>query len=305
MKILITGGAGFIGSHVAHRLVEAGHDVVIVDDLSTGSISNVPTGARFYEVDIVSAELDEIFDKERPDVVSHHAAQMNVRRSVSNPLADAQTNVLGSIRVIENSVRLEVSQLIFASSGGTVYGEPDTLPIGEDHGLRPISPYGAAKVAVENLLYGYWVRTGLQYVTLRYGNVYGPGQNPHGEAGIVSIFLDRLERGVPLTIYGDGEQLRDYVFIDDVVDMNLRALSADAGTVFNVGTGLGTTVNQIVGMLDERTGSRMRYDHSVAKPGDLKANVLGTARAAKELGWKPLTDLPDGLDKTILTWRTK
>lgn len=305
MKILITGGAGFIGSHVAHRLVEAGHDVVIVDDLSTGSISNVPTGARFYEVDIVSAELDEIFDKERPDVVSHHAAQMNVRRSVSNPLADAQTNVLGSIRVIENSVRLEVSQLIFASSGGTVYGEPDKLPIGEDHGLRPISPYGAAKVAVENLLYGYWVRTGLQYVTLRYGNVYGPGQNPHGEAGIVSIFLDRLERGMPLTIYGDGEQLRDYVFIDDVVDMNLRALSADAGTVFNVGTGLGTTVNQIVGMLDERTGSRMRYDHSVAKPGDLKANVLGTARAAKELGWKPLTDLPDGLDKTILTWRTK
>ena len=237
MNILITGGAGFIGSNVADGLLEKKHKVVIVDDLSNGKKENIPGGARFYRCDIRSKKLSSIFKAEKPEVVIHNAAQLSVRVSVENPLMDADINIIGGLNVIQACHIHNVNKIIFASSGGTVYGEQKYFPADEEHPTRPISPYGVAKLATENYLYYFYKTYGLKYISLRYGNIYGPRQDPYGEAGVVAIFSNRIIEGSSPIINGDGFQTRDYVYVGDVVNANIRAIESDFTGALNIGTG--------------------------------------------------------------------
>ena len=246
MKIMVTGGAGFIGSHVVDTFISNGHEVVVVDDLSTGRRSNLNPAATFYQVDIRSPQLAEIFENERPQVVDHHAAQMDVRRSVEDPLFDAEVNVLGSIKLIELARKYEIERFIYISTGGAVYGEPEYLPCDEAHPINPICPYGASKHTVEHYLYMYQELYGLNYVVLRYPNVYGPRQDPHGEAGVVAIFSGQMLNNHPVVINGDGKQERDFVFVRDCARANLLALTTEnTNTIFNLGYGKGTTIVEV------------------------------------------------------------
>ena len=247
MKILVTGGAGFIASHVVDALLEAGHDVAIVDNLSTGRRRNINPRARFYEVDIRSPELARVLAEERPEIIDHHAAQMDVRRSIVDPIYDADINVLGSLNVLELARQHGVRKVIYISSGGAVYGEPVYLPCDEDHPIDPLCPYGATKHVVEHYLFMYRQNYGLDYTVLRYGNVYGPRQDPHGEAGVVAIFTGLMLAGRQAIINGNGEQERDFVYVGDCVQANLLALNSGSGEIYNVGCGVGTTVNEIFG----------------------------------------------------------
>src|ERR687886_2801971 len=254
MKVLLTGGAGFIGSHVADCLLARGHDVAVVDDLSTGKKENVPKGAIFYERDIRDG-CAEIFEEFRPEALSHQAAQMDVRRSVREPDFDAQVNVLATIRLLEGCVHYGVEKVVFASTGGAVYGEQHEFPAPEDHPQYPVSPYGVSKLAGERYLYFYQAQYGLPYVALRYANVYGPKQDPHGEAGVVAIFCGNLAAGRASTINGSGEQTRDYVYVEDVARANVLALEGDAPPgAYNIGTGIETSVNQLYESLREISG---------------------------------------------------
>ena len=307
MRILITGGAGFIGSNVADALIAAGHDVAIVDDLSSGSAENVPSGARWYRVDIREGELDAVFAEERPELVCHHAAQVSVRRSVETPQADAAVNVLGSLSVFEAARRHGARRLVFASTGGAIYGEQTGAAADEAHPCRPRSPYAVAKLAVEHYLDYYCATFGLQAVVLRYANVYGPRQDPHGEAGVVAIFMQRLLAGLPVTIYGDGEQVRDFVYIDDVVSANVAAL--DAATpdgemaIFNIGTGRATSVNAIWSVIDALARPTVSAYHEPARSGDVRRSVLDAAHAARQLGWRPRVSVEAGLARTWAWFR--
>ncbi len=304
MRILVTGGAGFIGSHVAEIYLGAGHEVWIVDDLSTGKPTNVPSEAHFVQADITDAAVRRLLVDERIEVVNHHAAQMDVRRSVADPLFDARVNILGLLNILEGARQAHCQRLIFASSGGTVYGEQDSFPATEDHATRPISPYGVSKLAGERYLYFYQREHGLPALSLRYANVYGPRQDPHGEAGVVAIFTQRLLAGETITINGDGQQTRDYVFVDDVAQANLAALTADCTGAINIGTGLETTVNTLAEHLQRITGSPDRAQHGAAKPGEQRRSVLSWSRAADRLNWKPLMSLADGLETTVAALRT-
>jgi len=302
MRILITGGAGFIGSNVADAFIAAGHDVAIVDDLSSGSGDNVHGGARWYRVDIGDAELDAVFAEERPEIVCHHAAQVSVRRSVEAPQADAQVNVLGSLNLFEAARRHGARRLVFASTGGAIYGEQTGAAADEAHPCRPRSPYAVAKLAVEHYLDYYCATFGLQAVVLRYANVYGPRQDPHGEAGVVAIFMQRILAGLAPTIYGDGEQVRDFVYVDDVVGANLAAL--DVATVhgemaiFNIGTGRATSVNALWRIITGIARPSVSAYHEPARSGDLRRSVLDAGRAARGLGWRPVVDVEGGLART-------
>ena len=304
MKILVTGGAGFIGSHVAEIYLRAGHEVWIVDDLSTGKLANLSSEAHFVQADITDAAVRRLLIDERIEVVNHHAAQMDVRRSVADPLFDARVNILGLLNILEGARQAQCQRIIFASSGGTVYGEQDTFPATEDHTTRPISPYGVSKLAGERYLYFYQREHGIPSLSLRYANVYGPRQDPHGEAGVVAIFTQRLLAGETITINGDGQQTRDYVFVADVAQANLEALTADYSGAINIGTGLETTVNTLAEHLQRITGSRDRAQHGAAKPGEQRRSVLSWSRAADTLNWKPLVSLADGLEKTVASLRT-
>ena len=255
MKILVTGGAGFIGSHVADRLLADGHEVVILDDLITGHVEHLPAKARFYQMDVHSPWLGEFFKIERPEAVVHLAAQASVRRSVEDPVFDASVNVLGTAALLEASVHHGVRRFIFASTGGAIYGDTDLVPTPEDAPALPVSPYGASKLAAEVYLRTFNTLHALSYAALRYANVYGPRQDPHGEAGVVAIFTQRLLRGEPARINGDGKQTRDFVYVGDVADANARAIASDAVGSFNVGTGLETDINRIFAMLKRLTGS--------------------------------------------------
>jgi UDP-glucose 4-epimerase len=299
MKVLLTGGAGFIGSHVADQLLARGHEVAIVDDLSSGKKENIPDGAMFYEQDIREG-CAEIFEEFEPDVLSHQAAQMDVRRSVREPDFDADVNVLGTIRLLQRCVERGVRRVVFASTGGAVYGEQREFPAPEDHPQYPISPYGVSKLAGERYLHFYNAQYRLPYAALRYANVYGPRQDPHGEAGVVAIFCGNLAAGRGSTINGSGEQTRDYVYVEDVARANVLALEGDAPSgAYNVGTGIETSVNELYEILGETSGRDLPPAHVGAKPGEQLRSSVDPAAAARVLGWRPETELATGLKRTL------
>lgn len=299
MKILVTGGAGFIGSNVVDGYLVAGHEVIVVDNLSTGHQRNLNPAARFYQMDLRAPELAELIQKEKPDVVNHHAAQIDVRRSVADPAYDASINILGSLGLLEACRMAGVKKVIYISSGGAIYGEPDYLPCDEAHPVRPLSPYGGSKYAVELYLFMYGQNYGLPYTILRYANVYGPRQDPLGEAGVVAIFTDRMLKGEPVTINGTGEQERDFIFVGDCVAANLLALEMGEGRAYNLGWGLPVTVNDIYRRLKEASGYRLDANYSPAKTGETFRIYLDTARARQELGWEPKVPLEEGIGRTV------
>ena len=301
MRVLISGGAGFIGSHVAERLVSEGHEVAVVDNLSGGRPENVPAGAGFYEADIRGG-CAEAFKDFGPEVLCHHAAQVSVRRSVENPYLDADVNLVGTVRLLQGCVEYGVRKVVFASTGGAIYGEQESFPAHEEHPQRPVSPYGLSKLAAERYLDYYRAHHNLPGVVLRYANVYGPRQDPHGEAGVVAIFCNDLARGAASTINGTGEQTRDYVYVEDVVDANVLALANDAletHNVYNVGTGVETSVNELHRLLRETSGVDLPARHGPAKAGEQARSSVDPARAGRHLGWRPQTGLADGLRKTL------
>jgi len=299
MKILVTGGAGFIGSHVVDLMIEAGHDVVVVDNLSTGRQRNLNPKARFYQVDIREPELRYVFEQEKPDVVDHHAAQMNVRRSVTDPLYDADVNIRGSVHLLELCREFHVRKIIYISSGGAVYGEPVYLPCDEEHPVRPLCPYGLTKFAFELYLYIYQQNYGIDYTVFRYPNVYGPRQDPLGEAGVIAIFTGQMLRGQPVTIYGSGEQVRDYVHVHDCALANLLALENGSGRVYNLGSGQGTSVNELFRRLKSITGYTGEPVYAPAKVGETFKIYLNAQRAKEELGWSQTISLDEGLSQTV------
>ena len=306
MKILVTGGAGFIGSHVVDTLLSNGHEVVVVDDLSTGRLSNLNPAATFYQVDIRSPQMEEIFEKERPQFVDHHAAQMDVRRSIEDPLFDADVNVLGSIKLIELAKKYGVKRFIYISTGGAVYGEPEYLPCDELHPVNPICPYGASKHTVEHYLYMYKENYDLDYVVLRYPNVYGPRQDPHGEAGVVAIFTGQMLEGEQVVINGDGEQQRDFVYVEDCARANLIALDTEhKNTIYNLGFGRGTSINEIFSNLKMITDYELTAVNGPAKVGETRRIYLEASRANQDLGWTPTVGLEEGLKKTVDYFRTR
>lgn len=297
--ILVTGGAGFIGSHVVDAYVQAGFSVAVVDDLSTGKRENLNPLARFYRVDITDREaLKEVFEREHPRYVNHHAAHINLRQSVEDPLHDAEVNILGTLNVLELSRIYGVEKVIFASTGGALYGEVEKLPVEETYPPSPLSPYGVAKYSAEQYLRYYAAIWGLPYVALRYGNVYGPRQDPLGEAGVVAIFSRRILRGEPCMVFGDGTRTRDYVFVGDVAEANLRALGAPSGE-YNIGTGKETSVLELVRIFEEIVGRKVEVLFTEERKGEVSRIALCTEKARALLSWSPRVTLREGLERTF------
>lgn len=303
-RILVTGGAGFIASHVADAYLADGHEVWIVDDLSSGRMSNVPAGAEFIEMDVRSPDMRNLFRDVRFDLVNHHAAQIDVRSSVSDPANDASINLLGLLNITESAMEVGTQRVVFVSSGGVVYGEPEQIPTPETAPKLPLSPYGVTKLGGEYYLNYYRKIRGLEYVALRYSNVFGPRQDPHGEAGVVAIFCTRLLNGSALTVFGDGEQTRDYVFVRDVVAANMLASSVELpdgegldSRAFNVGTGVGTSVLRLAEVLQGIAGSNEALNHEAARPGELRHSTLDSGLIQSH-GWTPAHTLEQGLRET-------
>jgi UDP-glucose 4-epimerase len=306
MNILVTGGAGFIGSHIVDAYLAEGHRVTVVDNLSTGQKSNVNPAAEFCRVDIRDAEaLGKVMSIGKFDVVNHHAAQMDIRRSVADPVYDASVNIIGMLTLMELGLRSGIRRVVFASSGGAVYGEQEVFPASETHPTRPISPYGVAKLTTEQYLFYYAQVHGFAPVALRYANVYGPRQNPEGEAGVVAIFTTKMLQGGKPVVNGDGKQTRDYVFVGDVVKANVLALRAEGCRVYNVGTGIETDVNAIFRTIRAATHSNCEEAHGAAKKGEQTRSVLDCRRIAEELGWHPTMTLQDGLRNTVEYFRSR
>lgn len=299
MKILVTGGAGFIGSHLVDRLVQEGHQVSVIDNLSTGKRKNLTKKARLYKMDIQSSSVDRVFRKERPIMVVHLAAQMNVRLSTEDPSFDASVNILGTINLLEYAVRHGIRKITFASSGGAIYGEQDVFPAPETHRTDPLSPYGISKLAGEKYLAYYAFVSGVRYVALRFGNVYGPRQDSEGEAGVIAIFTKQMLKGGQPIINGTGMQTRDFVYVEDVVDSIMATLPPDVQGIYNVGTGQETSVNDCYKILKDLTGSECKDLHGPAKKGEQLRSVLDVTKLRKEFGWDPHVSVPDGLAKTV------
>jgi UDP-glucose 4-epimerase len=303
MKILVTGGSGFIGSHVAEAYLAAGHQVVIVDDLSTGAIENLPKNASFYLMDIGSPQIEKVFQIEKPDVVNHHAAQMSVTVSARDPVHDAKINALGLLNVLETSRKNGVKKFIFISSGGAIYGEAGTANLAEDHPPAPLSPYAIHKLLGEHYLRFYAAQHGLSWTALRYANVFGPRQNPHGEAGVVAIFITRLLKGEIPTInaYPDEPDgmARDYVYVEDVARASLMALDKAAGEPVNIATGREVRTRELLAAICRIMGKELKYTRAGPRPGDLRRSCLDITKAARVLGWKPSFSLEEGLARTI------
>ncbi|HEX3408992.1 MAG TPA: NAD-dependent epimerase/dehydratase family protein [Candidatus Binataceae bacterium] len=300
MRILVTGGAGFIGSHTVDALVAAGqHQIAVIDNLAAGKREQINPGTRFYEADIRdAAEVGRIVASERPEVMVHFAAQMDVRRSVADPVADAQVNLVGFLNLMEAARQHGLRRVVFSSTGGAIYGEQDTFPADETHPCRPISPYGVAKFSTESYLFFYQAQYGIEYAAMRYANVYGPRQDPHGEAGVVAIFCGRLIADQPATINGDGAQTRDYVYVGDVVRANVAAVTASVTGAINIGTGIETDVNRLYGILAEVAGSDRPPAYAAARPGEQRRSVIAAVRAERELGWRPEVTIGEGLRRT-------
>ena len=304
MRVLLTGGAGFIGSYVAEHLLQNGHEVAVVDDLSTGIRENVPKGAEFYEADIRSG-CAEIFRDFAPEALCHQAAQMDVRRSVREPDFDAEINVLGTVRLLQNCTEQGVQKVIFASTGGAVYGEQQVLPAPEDHPQYPVSPYGVSKLACERYLHYYNVQFGLPYAALRYANVYGPRQDPLGEAGVVAIFCGNLASGKTSTINGCGEQTRDYVYVKDVARANVLALENDVPSgAYNIGTGVETSVNRLYNLLLELSAKDLPPQHGPSKPGEQFRSCVDPDLARRTFYWQAQTSIHSGLEETLHSFAT-
>jgi len=305
VNLLVTGGAGFIGSNLADALIAEDHNVAIIDDLSTGRKENIPEKAEFHKLDISSPVVDKIFEKGKFDQVFHLAAQMDVRKSVQNPIFDAHVNILGGINLLQAGVKHGIKKFVFSSTGGAVYGEQEYFPADEDHPLNPISPYGVSKLTLEKYLYYYWSEFKLPYVSLRYANVYGPRQNEGGEAGVVAIFCSRLLKGEKAVVNGDGLQTRDFVYVDDVVKSNLLALEYDKNGCFNVGTGKETDINTIFEKVKKSTGSSQQITSGPALAGEQRRSVISYDLIRKILGWTPAVSLDEGIQKTVDYFRSK
>jgi len=304
MKILVTGGAGFIGSHISDTFIAAGHAVVVLDDLSSGKRQNINPQARFVQMDIRAPAIDGLFAAERFDAVAHQAARANVRESMEKPLLYADVNVLGSLNLLEAARKHGVKKFLYASTGGAAYGEPKQVPVPETHAVNPLDPYGASKHHVEHYLYLYRANYGLSYTVLRYPNVYGPRQDPHGEAGVVAIFTARMLKGEPTVINGDGTQERDFAFVGDVARANLLALSQGDGEIFNIGTGRGTNINEIFDHLAELTHYPQPRAHGPKKLGEVYKIYLDPSKAKRGLGWEAQVSLADGLKRTVDFFRS-
>jgi UDP-glucose 4-epimerase len=303
-KILVTGGAGFIGSHVVDLFISRGYEVVVLDDLSTGRISNLNPEAKFYQIDIRSPGVRDIFAAEKPDYVSHHAAQMDVRRWVAQPLFDADINILGSINLIECAREFEVKHFIYISSGGAAYGEPERLPCDEEHPINPICQYGASKHTVEHYLYMYHANYGMNFTVLRYPNVFGPRQNPHGEAGVVAIFTGKMLADEPALVNGDGEQTRDFVYVGDCAYANYLAVTVEHQPgIYNLGWGRPTSINEIFFALARLIGYSQPIRHGPAKLGETRHIYLDAKKISRELGWTPTLTFEQGLEKTVSYFR--
>lgn len=303
MKILVTGAAGFIASHVADAYIELGHDVVIVDNLFTGYKHNINPKAKFYQVDVCSAELEQVFAAEKPDIVNHHAAQISVPRSVKEPLLDAEVNVKGFINVLENCVKHKVQKVIFISSGGAIYGEAEEYPSTESCPTKPLSPYAINKMVSEDYLYFYNHEYGIKYTILRYANVFGPRQVSHGEAGVVSIFIEKLLAGQQPYLYAypdapDG-MIRDYVYVKDIVRANVIALSKGEGEAYNIGTGVETTTGTLYREIAALMNSDIKPIPAPARAGDLHQSLLSSDKAKRALNWTPAYTLSQGIAETI------
>jgi len=303
VRTMVTGGAGFIGSNLVDRLLVEGHEVDVVDDLSTGSLSNLADARAnagraltIHQLDISAPAVIELMERRRPELVFHLAAQADVRVSVARPAFDAMVNIVGSLNVLEGARKAEAERVVFAASGGTLYGEPapDDLPVRESHPHQPLSPYGVSKKAVVDYLVAYRELHALEFAALALGNVYGPRQDPHGEAGVVAIFAERILQGEPVTVFGDGKQTRDFVYVDDVVDAFVRAATRGGGLVCNIGTGHETSVNELLSTMTAQFGGEVRRVDAPLRPGELQRSCLDVERAAIQLGWRPWTELADG-----------
>ncbi len=300
MKVLVTGGAGFIGSNIVDRYLALGHEVAIVDDLSTGSAANLNPDATFYEVDITDPEaLEQVFAREKPEVVNHHAAQMDIQRGVREPGFDAIVNIVGSIYLIETGIRHGLRKMIYASSGGACYGNPEAIPATEETAIRAVSQYGVSKHTVEHYLWLYRHNDGLSYTVLRYANVYGPRQNPGGEAGVTAIFAMLMLRGEEPKIFGKGDKTRDYVFVDDVVEANVLALTGGDNEVFNISTGIETTDRQVFDAVAAAAGYSKPPVFAPERKGEIRRTALSPQKAKDVLGWEPTVAFEEGCRRVV------
>ena len=303
MKVLITGGAGFIGSHVVDALIQQGYQVVVVDNLSTGRLENINPAATFYQADICNSELEGIFEKERPELVNHQAAQTVIQKSNDDPALDARQNILGSLNLILQCLHFGVKKLVYASSVG-IYGEPEYCPVDEGHPINPVSYYGISKHTVEHYLHLAHLQHMLSYMALRYSNIYGPRQNPQGEAGVVAIFTRQMLQGERPTIFGKGDKTRDYIHVSDVVTANLLAMERDGNGVYNIGTGVETSDQEMFNLLAELTGYQSNPHYAPVRKGEICNICLDWTKAQKELGWQPQFLLGEGLRETVNYYRS-
>ena len=305
MNILVTGGAGFIGSHIVKTYIDAGHSVTIIDNLSTGEMKLVNPKATFYKLDIHSPEVKNVLEKEKISVINHHAAQISVKESVANPLLDANSNIIGTLQLLQNAVSLGIEKFIFASTGGAMYGEQKIFPANEDHPCQPLSPYAISKLCAEYYINYFGTEHGLNTTVLRYSNVYGPHQNPHGEAGVVAIFCQRLMEGLPPIIFGDGEQTRDFISVRDVASANNLALESECNGIFNVGTGKETSVNYLTTGLIKISGIDVTTEYNPARNGEQRRSSIDSRKLFERFGWEPCVSLEEGLVETFDYFKNK
>lgn len=303
--ILVTGGAGFIGSHLVERLIKEGYRVVVIDNLSTGKKENLNKKAKFHKLDICNPKVTDIFKKEKSEIVFHYAAQIDVRKSVEDPVEDAKINILGTLNLLENCKQFKIKKFIFASTGGAMYGDTEIIPTSETYPEPPLSPYGIEKLTIEKYLNYYHKVFGLPFISLRLANVYGPRQNSKGEAGVIAIFCDKMLSGKQPVINGDGKQTRDFVFVDDVVEANMLAMKENKVGIYNIGTAKETDINTIFRKLKELIESNCKEIHGPAKEGEQKRSCLDYSKAKKELGWQPKFNLEEGLRKTVDWFKSK